>query len=690
MYVLKDVYNTGNLKLAFERLVTNPESTYKNYFRNIYNSYAYALDRNIRMLSKRVKSGYLPMESIRVYMPKSNGLHRMYTLLSIEDQVVYQAFGNIIAEALLSNKTVRKRYKRSTFGNLYTNSNNIHFYQDWKQSYSSFTNAIMSSYMFGKDYIGSFDLTACYDSIDHKMLTVFLKKRCNMDEPCINSLVRLLETWMTENGKELGAGIPQGPQASGIVSEVVLSEYDEYIETIKKTYDFDYYRYVDDIKVMAEDEETVKWVLFLLDKKSKELGLFPQATKVFVHKITDIEEEIKRISIPLFEDDLDDNEKSIEAAKTIKTLLKKDSVDQTAIRRYFRFVKQNAGSNKLAITIVEKNPNLVDAFAYYVKRYPRKIPPSISNFIYDCCKNKTKQYASGLLLEAALGNLTNKDKERFQTLARELIKKDKKTAYIVDCRFKTQLIMLLLNSNEEFKRALLIFVKRSNWWVQAAVLYQAEELGVINKIAKSFLSACLASECCDLALASVKATIFTDDNYKLPPIKEIAPVVQNTLIEAKVIRRKRYSNSQINKYLFELTGQKTNFQWKKKLGKEHDQIEKNIFEALAYWKADLTAFINLWDSIDDQLCECLLKQHVELGGYTPGKIGCIEKSSKLMAGVPLFHRMCVDIHEMRKQSYLSHAAIQRTNQYTGPIPNKKRKRIQKTIKDGIAEMVQYW
>ena len=116
---LKDVYSKNNLKLAFDRLVTNPESTYKNYFRNTYSTYAFALDRNIQTLSNRIRSGFLPSTAIRAFMPKANGLNRMYTLLPIEDQIVYQGFGNIIAEALSSDRVIRKRYKKSVFGNLY-------------------------------------------------------------------------------------------------------------------------------------------------------------------------------------------------------------------------------------------------------------------------------------------------------------------------------------------------------------------------------------------------------------------------------------------------------------------------------------------------------------------------------------------------------------------------------------------
>ena len=63
----------------------------------------------------------------------------------------------------------------------------------------------------------------------------------------------------------------------------------------------------------------------------------------------------------------------------------------------------------------------------------------------------------------------------------------------------------------------------------------------------------------------------------------------------------RYSNSQIQRYLKELANIQQKLQWKKKLGKDHDQIERTLFTAIGYWKTDLTAFVNIWDTMDDRI-----------------------------------------------------------------------------------------
>ena len=78
----------------------------------------------------------------------------------------------------------------------------------------------------------------------------------------------------------------------------------------------------------------------LLDVKSKELGLFPQSSKIVIHEVTNIDNEIKRISKPLFDDEFDDEKNAEIAVKAIQKMLKDDPADLTTIKRYFRYVKR--------------------------------------------------------------------------------------------------------------------------------------------------------------------------------------------------------------------------------------------------------------------------------------------------------------------------------------------------------------
>ena len=688
MYTMSSIRKNENLKLAYKRILTNPESTYKSYFRDVYTAFGMSADDNIRIIAHKLTAGYIPNKSIRAFMPKSNGLNRMYTLLSIEDQIVYQAFANIIAEAITDSK-VLKRYKKCVFGNLYNGKNSMFFYQQWQDSYKAYTRAVISAYQNGNEYIASFDLTACYDSINHSLLKSILTKH-HISNNCADEFIRLLGRWESADGIPIGTGIPQGPQASGIVAEAVLSEYDQYIEKLKKQYKFEYFRYVDDIRILSDNRENVEWILFLLDKKSKELGLFPQSSKITVHKIVDIDAEVKRISTPLFENDFSEDDRKDYARKNIAQLIKKDPPDLTSIKRYFHFVEHSDKTNKIAIRVAKKYPNMIHSVAYYVQRYPRKVPKYLTNYIYKCCQDKTQQFASGILLEAIIDNLNSIEYKRFGDLANILLKENNSREFIIDCRFKAMLLVFsMLYGNITDKKIHRLFDKEENWWVKKEVLSKTQKYSKDAKF-NGLNIRCIKYTPSDVSIIVASNIISETASFRLPKIEDVDPMAQNLLKEAKLIQRNRYSNSQISRYISEIIGNTVSFPWRKKLKNEHSQLELKFFRAHCYWNTDLTAFVNLWDTIDDSICYALVSAHPELGGYQLGSIGAIKDSKKFRKNVPSFYKMLMEIHDMRLKSHLSHSVVKKTQKYTGPIAYKEKRKIQNLIKAGITELVSYW
>jgi len=93
--------------------------------------------------------------------------------------------------------------------------------------------------------------------------------------------------WLQPETIYLGHGIPQGPISSSFLSELVLKQFDK-----KSNYyglDIEYFRYVDDIRLMAKDEIPLRKSLIKLDRISKNIGLFPQTNKIKIHEITNID-----------------------------------------------------------------------------------------------------------------------------------------------------------------------------------------------------------------------------------------------------------------------------------------------------------------------------------------------------------------------------------------------------------------
>lgn len=188
----------------------------------------------------------------KLFLPKPSGLLRPYTLLTVNDQIVYQACVNVIADKL--KPRTKKRYNKSVFGHLYAGKSSSFFYMKWQNGYRAFSQKVTEYIGSGYRHVANFDLTAFYDSIDHHVLRTFLE-RVGVDDDLTDFLLRCLKRWTSANWAEetstiyQGHGIPQGPLPSGLLSEVVLS----YLDEKGGTRGSKYLRYVD-IKLFAKSE----------------------------------------------------------------------------------------------------------------------------------------------------------------------------------------------------------------------------------------------------------------------------------------------------------------------------------------------------------------------------------------------------------------------------------------------------
>src|ERR1700730_6811738 len=95
----------ANLELAFTRIVRGQNKEYKSFFRHLYPSYQMSVGANIADLIDCLRQGrFAPSEAICVYSPKQSGVLRPLRLLTMTDQIVYQAIGNVVANAFRSHQ----------------------------------------------------------------------------------------------------------------------------------------------------------------------------------------------------------------------------------------------------------------------------------------------------------------------------------------------------------------------------------------------------------------------------------------------------------------------------------------------------------------------------------------------------------------------------------------------------------
>ena len=363
---LREAFNFDNLKLAWRWLNTNDDSYYKYFFRHIYRAYAISIDENLKDLNKRLIRGlYKPAHATKLYIPKKSGIQRPYTLLNVEDQIVYQALINIIAEKL--SQKVKRFYNKEVFGNLYAGRRSKFFYKKWRKGYEAFSNSIRAVFQKGFIYTASFDLTACYDSIDHSVLNHFLLD-LNLENEFNNKLCEYLKYWTaasTEKRIYQGHGIPQGPLSSGLLSEAVLRYFDENHTASPRHWK--YFRYVDDIRFFAKNEHDLRVLLVEMDLLSKQIGLFPQSSKIEIHKVINIENEIKSISDP--KDPIvsipSPNQKNVQK-KLIELSPHFEVTNPTRFKYILSSAKPNSAVSRRLLRILSKQPYLyISVFNYF-------------------------------------------------------------------------------------------------------------------------------------------------------------------------------------------------------------------------------------------------------------------------------------------------------------------------------------
>lgn len=285
-----DFLNRQNFQLAWERILHGGNAQYKRLFSHLFPSYSIAANDNLRQLVLSIRNRhYAASPAQTIYYPKSSRILRPITLLSLNDQIVYQAIANYIADR--SFRSLLPNYGVKTFGAQYAGTNSQFFYRPWKKAYRQFNNAIRRSYTRGNTVLADFDLVSFFDLIDHKVLKRILGKRIRSRE-LLDLLIECLETWTSGNPTSYlkGHGIPQGPEASAFLAELMLSDFDRagYRSVT-------YLRYVDDIKLLGRNFPAVRRAMLRLDLQAKRLGLVPQAQKIEVRRVTNIRGELKSV-----------------------------------------------------------------------------------------------------------------------------------------------------------------------------------------------------------------------------------------------------------------------------------------------------------------------------------------------------------------------------------------------------------
>lgn len=677
--------STDNLNLAWERLILSGDALYKNYFRDHYKTYSLSLAKNIQRLSWALQQNtWEPTSPSYVYFPKKSGLLRKYTLLTVEDQIVYQALANVASIKALPR--LSRYYNKKTFSNQLNPKSNGPFYLEYRMGYAKFNQAIVRSFSSGKKYAVDFDLTSFFDSIDHHVLEQSLE-HLKIPIELSDFLMRVLKKWTEAEVKSAVLsqkhGIPQGPLSSAFFAELILHRFDKLFETESK---IKYLRYVDDIRLMASSESEVRKELIRLDFVSKMLGLFPQSSKVNVRKITDIKSEIKTISeIVVFDpDDVKEQENLVDNIKQLTPRL--NILNESKLRYALGQCQPHTEMNSRVVKLLVKHPHLYQIFLNYLAK-TKFLNKSQSNSLFNFLGQDVQYYSVTAQIVDFLrqhGHESIKNKlTKFCT--RRQLGKGKNYSELIFSLTCQRLVSHSISWGDFVK----IVARTKDWWSLSRLIYCVDVYDFGSPTVDTFLFKMMSESNGEISLAAAAKFIEEDFDLNRRSTANLSPKAQVLLREHNKISAVRsrhcYLKSSIDEMIMNM---QTRYVWKRFLANHYEKSLRLVQRWKAYRRTDPTAWINMTDVFFDLLLDRLYAKEPSLGTYQLGVIGGVLGAPKgrLATRYPKTYTAASKVHELRLSSDLSHAKVRRTKRYTRYISHREARSIVKLLRSAFSEL----
>ncbi len=177
------------------------------------NLYQYLSDIRSDLLA----GNYQPLPAKRVYIPKANGKQRPLGIPTLRDRIVQRAM-LMAMEPIWESDFHRLSYGFRPERSVHHAIRTVKFQlQD-------------STYTSGRWVIEG-DLASYFDTVHHKLLMKYMRKRIR-DDRFLSLLWRFMKAGHVDRGLFCAAnkGVPQGGVISPLLSNIVLNEFDQWLE----------------------------------------------------------------------------------------------------------------------------------------------------------------------------------------------------------------------------------------------------------------------------------------------------------------------------------------------------------------------------------------------------------------------------------------------------------------------------
>lgn len=692
--------NLANFELAFARVVRGQNRDYKIFTRHLFPSYQLALRENIEDLIKSIKAGvYQPSAATSVYQPKKSGILRPLRILTLQDQIVYQALANVIADAFRADQ--EKHALVRNFGAVVGDKTGQFFYRGWKNCYRAFDAAIEKAYNRGNDFVADFDLVSFYELIDHTLLREVLGQRIKTQE-LLDLLFGCLRKW-TENdgGRWLGHGIPQGPEPSAFLAECFLFRFDQM-----KFKEIVYLRYVDDIKLMAKDEIPVRRALLRLDIVSKHVGLVPQAQKIECRRVAGLDELRKNVpsnvlSIATGGPVSSSSQKRLE--KVFRASIAKERgvwVIKDATKFKFALFRMNPTRPILRRIgqILPHRPDLSWVFSNYLMQFPND-QEAADILLAALRRDPTYDASAAHYIDAMDVCEPNQGATPYRRVIQTAEKRSEEKSILLSIAASA-----FRGRRAGPKDALKLIEKQSHPLARSVLLHRLfghdMRAPFKRKDGQSFIEDQAKSDDADLAryAASRLLGLWPWSKTSWNPGKEVNDSVK--LLMKSVGLRQRGPNKKGVLDRFFKDGQKIAIPivWRSALGKDWRDAEARCLRLQQFEIGDPSAWVLILDTFNEVLIQNFSRKHaavnVAYGRATrPGKanpdFGSWLNQLDLDSVVPVTKKWMLDVHNARVKADLAHAKSGR-GVSTRAVTFKQKDKLQKGAVLAWAQLIREW
>ena len=694
MYEFKRFLRPANFDLAFTRVLTSSNGSYKNFFRHYYASYDLARKENLKHLIAEIVSGkYQPSRPRHIYYPKSSGVLRPITLLRVEDQIVYQALLNVVAERF-SNLQSGHAFTR-TFGALFQGPSSDFFYYDWHHAYEQFNFAIEQAVAAKQDYFSEFDLVSFYELIDHGILRTTLSKRIKSPE-FLDFLFNCLGHWTHNKTGELRHGVPQGPAPSAFLAECILFTMDSL-----KFKGVTYLRYIDDIRILSASPTPIRRALIQLDLKSKALGLVPQAQKITApRKVADASEITKKIPSLVLEQESQAKLSQKVVRKLFKDSLLKDKSGWRVINpTHFKYSLGRLNANptilKRVAEIAGRQPELATQIGAYFQKFPKsKEVVSLIHALLD--KDPVYDAVAASYVDALDVCDPGTGMGKHLTLVDNVSKATEEKSLLVPLACETfrgrrihlpKALSMIQTQKEKLVRSLLV----------ERLFRDANQASFNIKKGQGILETMCCDSDPDLSrYAAATLLEFAEPAWKAPPCAS-SSVARLLFGVGKTSTGPRLATV-LDVFFKEVLGIATKMKWKKALGSDLAALEQRCLRVQTLRNGDQTARILIIDTFNDFLCQKFCSVHPSLSGpykSAAGKkhhpdFGAWISQPQQAKLLPNANAWFVSIHDARIKSDLAHASQSAGGKHTKPITRQQAEKLWAGAKVAYSELLQEW